>query len=114
MPKFIHIRNPVTRTQGCIKSTFLFIVRVLIEPAIGGIPKITSIFMTNSRFNLYGNFCIKQAGRHQPNRAEIVVTVTMTNYLKRKEAISTGRNTHFCILLVSDADNKVVYKQRLG
>ncbi|CAH3171720.1 unnamed protein product [Porites lobata] len=54
------------------------------------------------------------AGRHQPNRAEIVVTVTMTNYLKRKEAISTGRNTHFCILLVSDADNKVVFKQRLG
>ena len=57
---------------------------------------------------------MKQAGRYQPNRAEIVVTVTMTNYLKRKEAISTGKNAHFCILLVSDADNKVVFKQRLG
>ena len=57
---------------------------------------------------------MKQAGRYQPNRAEIVVTVTMTNYLKRKEVISTGKNAHFCILLVSDADNKVVFKQRLG
>ena len=48
MPKFIHIRNLVTFTHSCIKSTFVVMVRVLIEPAIGGIPQITSIFMTNS------------------------------------------------------------------
>ena len=32
--KFIHIRNLVTRTLGCIKSTFAVTLRVLIEPTI--------------------------------------------------------------------------------
>ena len=32
--KFIHIRNLVTPTLGCIKSTFVVTLRVLIEPTI--------------------------------------------------------------------------------
>ena len=58
--------------------------------------------------------CCVQTGRQQPNRAEIVVTVTMTNYIKRREAMGSGRNNHFCLLVIADADNKVVFKQRLG
>lgn len=61
----------------------------------------------------YEFFCT-QTGRHQPNRAEIVITLTMTNYIKRRDVIGSGRNSHFCLVLVSDADNKVVFKQRLG
>lgn len=57
-------------------------------------------------------FCT-QTGRHQPNRAEIIITLTMTNYIKRRDVIGSGRNSHFCLVLVSDADNKVVFKQRL-
>ena len=38
MYKFIHIRNLVTRSLGCIKSTFLVTLRVLIEPTIVLIP----------------------------------------------------------------------------
>ena len=34
MFKFIHIRNLVTRTHGCIKSTFVVPLRVLIKPTI--------------------------------------------------------------------------------
>ncbi|XP_068757801.1 probable ATP-dependent DNA helicase HFM1 [Montipora capricornis] len=57
---------------------------------------------------------VHQTGRHQSNRAEIIVTITMTNYIKRKEAISSERISHFIVLLIGDADNKVVFKQRLG
>ena len=55
-----------------------------------------------------------QTGRHQSNRAEIVITVTMTNHITRKDAISSERNSHFSVLLIADADNKVVHKQKLG
>ncbi|KAL9959675.1 hypothetical protein ACROYT_G033018 [Oculina patagonica] len=57
---------------------------------------------------------VQQTGRQQPNRAEIVITLTMTNYMKRRDAIGSGRNSHFCLLLIADADNKMVFKQRLG
>ncbi|XP_020606778.1 probable ATP-dependent DNA helicase HFM1 [Orbicella faveolata] len=57
---------------------------------------------------------VQQTGRHQPNRAEIVINLTMTNYIKRRDVIGSGRNNHFCLVLISDADNKVVFKQRLS
>ncbi|XP_022802309.1 probable ATP-dependent DNA helicase HFM1, partial [Stylophora pistillata] len=57
---------------------------------------------------------VQQTGKHQPNRSEIVISVTMMNYIKRKDAIGSGRNSHFCILMIADTENNVVFKQRLG
>ena len=83
-----------------------------------GIRLLSPIFLISTpkhllRHSVYERFCT-QTGRHQPNRAEIVITLTMTNYIKRRDVIGSGRNSHFCLVLVSDADKKVVFKQRLG
>lgn len=55
-----------------------------------------------------------KTGKHQPNRSEIVITVTMMNYIKRKDAIGSARNSHFCLLVIADNENNVVFKQKLG
>ena len=55
-----------------------------------------------------------QNGGYSRIRADIVVTVTMTNYIKRKDFISSDRIVHFCVLVIGDADNRIIYKQRLG
>ncbi|XP_048584395.1 probable ATP-dependent DNA helicase HFM1 isoform X2 [Nematostella vectensis] len=57
---------------------------------------------------------VEQKGSYTPLRAELVLTVTMTNHVKRQDSTGSRRNQHFCILLVGDADNRVVCKQRLG
>lgn len=56
----------------------------------------------------------QQTGKHQPDRSEIVITVTMMNYIKRKDAIGSARNSHFCLLVIADTENNVVFKQKLG
>lgn len=56
----------------------------------------------------------KQTGRHQLDRAEVIVTLTMANYIRRRELIGSEKINHFCVLVIGDADNKVVFKQRLG
>ncbi|KAK3739517.1 hypothetical protein QZH41_016197 [Actinostola sp. cb2023] len=56
---------------------------------------------------------VEQKGRYTYRSSEILLTVTMTNWIKRQSATGS-RRTHFCILLIGDADNKVVYRQRLG
>lgn len=55
-----------------------------------------------------------QKGRYTCKRSEILISVTMTNWMKRQLSIGSKRASHFCVFLIGDADNNVVYKQRLG
>ncbi|CAB4027055.1 probable ATP-dependent DNA helicase HFM1 isoform X1, partial [Paramuricea clavata] len=56
---------------------------------------------------------IEQKSNYGVSKAELVISVTMVNYIKRQDS---GKSTgfHYCILLVADADNQIVHKQRLS
>ncbi|XP_071476850.1 probable ATP-dependent DNA helicase HFM1 [Diadema antillarum] len=55
---------------------------------------------------------IEQTPRYSPMRAELSITVSLLNWEQLSEKQTTKRN-HSCLLLLGDADNKVVYKQRI-
>lgn len=51
-----------------------------------------------------------QVTRYSVDKAEIVITIQLTNHDVLREIGSQG---HTCTLLVGDADNKVVFKTRV-
>jgi hypothetical protein len=51
---------------------------------------------------------LKQVMRYSLNTADIVITLQITN----RETL-TNSTGHTCALLVGDADNKVIFKQRI-
>ncbi|XP_038054687.1 probable ATP-dependent DNA helicase HFM1 [Patiria miniata] len=55
---------------------------------------------------------IEQAPRYNAHSAEITVTITLINQEKLSEKQTAKRN-HCCLLLIGDADNGIVYKQRI-
>ncbi|XP_022085821.1 probable ATP-dependent DNA helicase HFM1 [Acanthaster planci] len=55
---------------------------------------------------------LEQAPRYSSQSAEITVTITLMNRAKLAEK-QTAKRSHGCLLLIGDADNCIVYKQRI-
>ncbi|XP_078075341.1 putative ATP-dependent DNA helicase HFM1 [Mustelus asterias] len=55
---------------------------------------------------------VEQLARYHDSAAEIIVTITLTNYeqLRKKR---TAPDNHHTSLIIGDADNQVVYKQKV-
>ncbi|XP_078418024.1 putative ATP-dependent DNA helicase HFM1 [Cetorhinus maximus] len=55
---------------------------------------------------------VEQLARYHASAAEIIVTITLTNYeqLQKKR---TAPDNHHTSLIIGDADNQVVYKQKI-
>ncbi|XP_067894141.1 probable ATP-dependent DNA helicase HFM1 [Heterodontus francisci] len=55
---------------------------------------------------------VEQLSRYHASVAEIIVTITLTNYeqLRKKR---TAPDNHYTSLIIGDADNQVVYKQKI-
>lgn len=90
-------RDKFTLSRTCRPSSTLFVTRhSSVQLGI-----LTLAFLFTQRCN-YG-----------VSKAELVISVTMVNYVKRQDS---GKSTgfHYCLLLVADADSEVVYKQRLS
>ena len=59
------------------------------------------------------SFPLSQKSNYGVSTADLVISVTMVNYIKRQDS---GKSTgyHYCILLIADTDNQIVHKQRLS
>ncbi|KAI8504903.1 ATP-dependent DNA helicase MER3 [Branchiostoma belcheri] len=56
---------------------------------------------------------IEQGARYSPTVAELTIVISLNNYQSLKEKVTAGRN-HMCVLLIGDADNNIICKQRLS
>ncbi|CAH1232813.1 SNRNP200 [Branchiostoma lanceolatum] len=56
---------------------------------------------------------IEQGARYSPAVSELTIVISLNNYQSLKDKATAGRN-HMCVLLIGDADNNVICKQRLS
>ncbi|XP_035691410.1 LOW QUALITY PROTEIN: probable ATP-dependent DNA helicase HFM1 [Branchiostoma floridae] len=56
---------------------------------------------------------IEQGARYSPAVAELTIVISLNNYQSLKDKATAGKN-HMCVLLIGDADNNVLCKQRLS
>ncbi|XP_069795276.1 probable ATP-dependent DNA helicase HFM1 isoform X2 [Narcine bancroftii] len=55
---------------------------------------------------------VEQLAKYHASVAEIVVTITLTNY-DQLQKMRTAADSHYTSLIIGDADNQVIYKQKI-